>query len=212
VSFLPRLAAPLRPALASLLLLAAGACGGDADRPVRDQLRGVELPAPLARPAFTLPATDGSDYAFDQRTKGQLTFLFFGYTHCPDICPVHVANIATILRTLKYEDRQRAQLVFVSVDPARDSLPLLRDWLAQFDDRFIGLVGPLDSVNAIMASINLPPAFLPEPDADGNYYPGHAAQVIVFEEDDRARLIYPFGTRQVDWAHDIPRLLARHRD
>jgi protein SCO1/2 len=193
-----------------LLLLTLAACGGGADRPLKGNLRGVELPEPLARPSFTLAATDGSAYDFGERTKGRLTFLFFGYTHCPDICPVHVANIATILRTMKYEERQRAQLVFVTVDPARDSLPLLRQWLAQFDDQFIGLYGTLDEVNDIQASINLPPAFIPEPDANGNYYPGHAAQVIVFEEDDRARLIYPFGTRQVDWANDIPLLLARH--
>jgi protein SCO1 len=199
---------PRRLSLVLLLLLLA--CGGGTDRPLRGDLRGVELPDPLPRPAFTLAATDGSDYDFRARTAGRLTFLFFGYTHCPDICPVHVANIATVLRTLKFEERQRAQLVFVTVDPARDSLPLLTQWLAQFDDRFIGLTGTLDEVNAIMADLNLPPAFIPEPDASGNYYPGHAAQVIVFEEDDRARLIYPFGTRQVDWANDIPLLLARH--
>jgi len=191
--------------------VALSACGDRTDRPLQGALRGVELSAPLERPTFALPATDGSEYDFATRTKGTLTFLFFGYTNCPDICPVHVANIATVLRTLSFEDRKRAQLVFVSVDPARDSLPHLKRWLAQFDDQFIGLVGSLDRVNEIQASINLPPAFIPEPDAAGNYSPGHAAQVIVFEPDDRARLIYPFGTRQVDWANDIPLLLARHR-
>jgi protein SCO1/2 len=195
-----------------LLLTAALAACAPGDKPVDNTaMRGVELGAPLARPQFTLAATDGQPYDFYERTKGKLTFLFFGYTHCPDICPVHVANVSTVLRTLSFEDRQRAQFVFVTVDPARDSLPLLKQWLAQFDDTFIGLVGSLDSVNAIQARINLPPAFVPEPDADGNYYPGHAAQVLVFEEDDFARLLYPFGTRQVDWANDIPLLLARHR-
>ena len=195
--------------LTLMVALTAACTPGDA--PVElGGLRGVELGAPIPRPRFTLAATDGQPYDFYERTKGKLTFLFFGYTHCPDICPVHVANVASVLRTLSFEDRARAQFVFVTVDPARDSLPLLKTWLAQFDDTFIGLVGSLDSVNAVQASITLPPAISPEPDADGNYFPGHAAQVLVFEEDDVARLLYPFGTRQVDWANDIPLLLARH--
>lgn len=199
--------------LFTLLSLAAvlTACRPADDTRAHGALRGVELGDPLPRPSFTLAATDGAPFDFAARTAGKLTFLFFGYTHCPDICPVHVANVASVLRTLSFEDRARAQFVFVTVDPARDSLPLLKTWLAQFDDTFIGLAGSLDSVNAIQARLNLPPAIIPEPDADGNYSPGHAAQVIVFEEDDIARVIYPFGTRQVDWAHDIPLLLARHR-
>ncbi len=201
----------MRPILLIAAAAIAAACAsGGADRP-HGALRGVELGAPLERPSFTLMATDGAPYDFGARTAGKLTFLFFGYTHCPDICPVHVANVASVLRSLSFEDRSRAQFVFVTVDPARDSLPLLKTWLAQFDDTFIGLAGPLDTINAIQAELNLPSAIIPEPDADGNYFPGHAAQVIVFEEDDRARVIYPFGTRQVDWAHDIPLLLARHR-
>jgi protein SCO1/2 len=201
----------MRTLLLTLMVALAAACApGDAPAELGG-LRGVELGAPIPRPQFTLAATDGQPYDFYERTKGKLTFLFFGYTHCPDICPVHVANVASVLRTLSFEDRARAQFVFVTVDPARDSLPLLKNWLAQFDDTFIGLVGSLDSVNAVQATINLPPAIIPEPDADGNYFPGHAAQVLVFEEDDVARLLYPFGTRQVDWANDIPILLARHK-
>lgn len=201
----------MRSLLLSLMVALAAACSsGDAPAEL-GALRGVELGAPIPRPQFTLAATDGAPYDFYARTKGKLTFLFFGYTHCPDICPVHVANVASVLRTLSFEDRARAQFVFVTVDAARDSLPHLKTWLAQFDDTFIGLSGSLDSVNAIQAMINLPPAFIPEPDAEGNYSPGHAAQVLVFEEDDFARLLYPFGTRQVDWANDIPLLLARHK-
>src|SRR6185503_11265117 len=102
-------------------------------------VRGFELGAPLPRPSFTLTATDGKPYAFAKETAGKLTLLFFGYTNCPDVCPVHAANIAEIIKDLPWEDRQRVSFVFVTTDPDRDSLPQLRKWLDNFDSTFVGL-------------------------------------------------------------------------
>ena len=125
----------LRPPLllASALLLAA--CAAPAPR------HGVSLEPPLPRPSFTLTDTRGQPYDFARETRGRLTFLFFGYTNCPDVCPVHVANVAAVLHKLSFEDQQQATFVFVTVDPARDSLPALRAWLDHFDKSFVGLRG-----------------------------------------------------------------------
>jgi protein SCO1/2 len=172
---------------------------------------GVALEPALPRPSFTLTDTHGAPFEFGKDTRGQLTFLFFGYTSCPDVCPVQVANVATVLHRLPFEDQRRARLVFITVDPARDSLPALRRWLDQFDKSFIGLRGEDADVARIMAAIGLPPAMRGAPGADGQYEVGHPATVIVFTADDSAHVLYPFGTRQVDWAEDIPRLLRAGR-
>lgn len=187
------------PLVASLVALLA--CGDARPR------HGVALEPALPRPSFTLTDTRGAPFAFDRQTHGLLTFLFFGYTNCPDVCPVHVANVATVLRTLPGEDQQRARFVFVTTDPARDSLPVLRKWLDQFDSRFIGLRGDEADVANVMRGLKLPPAMRGIAGPDGAYDVGHPAGVLVFTADDSAHVLYPFGTRQRDWAEDIPRLL-----
>jgi protein SCO1/2 len=197
-----------RRASLTAFALAIAACGDAGARPsARSALHGVPVDPPRPRPAVTLTATDGQPYAFAARTRGQLTFLFFGYTNCPDVCPVHAANVASVLRTLPYADRQRAQFVFVTTDPARDSLPALRAWLDHFDETFVGLTGDLARIDSLQVALGLPPSSRDTPQPDGTYGVGHAAQVLVITPDDTVRFAYGFGTRQADWAADLPILL-----
>jgi protein SCO1/2 len=175
----------------------------------------VLLDAPADKPDFTLADTEGRPYDFRARTDGRVTLLFFGYTHCPDVCPIHLANIATVLRDLSYDERQRVAVVFVTTDPERDTPARIREWLDAFDPTFVGLTGTLDEVNAIQARLQMGAAYRQEPGTpgagiatDGGYTVGHAAQVVAFGLDDRAHLLYPFGTRQHDWAADLPKLVT----
>lgn len=177
--------------------------------PGTGQFRGAEVPAPLPKPAFTLTSTDGRPYDFVRETAGRVTLLFFGYTHCPDICPVHLANIAAVLKRLDPADRDRVRVVFVTTDPDRDSLPVIRRWLDNFDPSFVGLRGTLEEVNDIHARLRLPPAAVTRA-ANGSVEVSHAALVLAFDAEGVWRLSYPFGTRQDDWAHDLP-LLVRGR-
>ena len=196
------------PALPLAAVAALAACSVRDAGPKLSDLHGVLIEPKIGKPTFTLTATDGRPYAFRERTRGKLTLLFFGYTNCPDVCPVHTANIASVLHTMSWEDRQRITFVFVTTDPDRDSLPALRAWLWHFDSSFVGLRGPIDSVNAIQARLNLPGA-VAVPTGDGNAYGvQHSAVVIAFQPDDTARVMYPFGVRQHDWAADLPKLLG----
>ena len=169
------------------------------------------LPEPWPKIDFTLRATDGTDFHFRQETDGFVTLLFFGYTYCPDICPVHVANIAAVLQKLPPTVARDIKFLFVSVDQDRDTPERLRDWLDRFDPSFIGLRGPMETVNDIQRRIGLPSAIREETDAE-NYTVGHAAQVIAYTQDNLAHLVYPFGTRQADWAHDLPKLVDARWD
>jgi protein SCO1/2 len=117
-----------------------------------------------------------------------------------------MANLGAVLRRMDPQIAGKVKVVFVTTDPARDTPERLRDWLNGFDPSFIGLTGPLDSVNAIQQAIGLPPSILGELE-DGSYTVGHAAQVVAYTTDNKSHVQYPFGTRQEDWAHDIPLLV-----
>ena len=205
-------------ALASLAVLLAGCRDGAsaraADTP-RSEWRGTLLAQPAPKPEFTLVDTEGRPYDFRAETDGRVTLLFFGYTYCPDVCPIHLASIARVLDELPYGDRHRIAVVFVTTDPDRDTPERIRSWLDAFDPSFVGLRGTIEEVNAIQARMGLPEAVRIDPGTpgagiatDGGYTVGHAAQVVAYGLDDRAHLIYPFGTRQRDWAADLPKLVS----
>ncbi len=180
------------------------ACGKASAGP--GELSGIALPDPWPKPQFTLTTTGGMPFDFHRETDGTVTLLFFGYTYCPDVCPVHMANIAAVLRKLTPQIARRITVVFVTTDSDRDTPTRLRTWLDGFDPGFVGLIGPLDTVNTIQQEIGLAQAMRLEGDGD-NYTVGHAAQVIAYTTDNRAHVVYPFGTRQADWAHDLPKLV-----
>lgn len=188
-----------------LLGLLAG-CSSRPKAELSGDLTGWALPDAVARPAFTLQAADGP-FDFVARTRGRLTLLFFGYLHCPDVCPATMQNIAAVTTRMTSRERSQVTVVFVTTDPGRDSLPLIRDWLKRFDPEFIGLTGSVAELEAAQRAAGVAPAI--RDTANGNYSVSHAAQVLVYSPDDSGHVVYPFGTRQSEWAADLPKLLTR---
>jgi|ABSO01.1.fsa_nt_gi protein SCO1/2 len=166
-----------------------------------------EYPNPRPKPDFTLTDTEGRPFAFRQATAGSVTLLFFGYTNCPDVCPVHMANIASALHKLPDAVARQVTVVFITTDPERDTPARIRAWLDHFDPRFIGLTGSQAAVDSAQVAMHLPPAYK-EDLGGGQYQVGHSAHVIAFTRDGLARFAFPFGTRQSEWAQEIPRLVA----
>jgi protein SCO1/2 len=169
---------------------------------------GVPDQDPPPRPRFVLTDTSGRPFDFHAETEGFLTLLFFGYTSCPDICPVHLAQLAAVLRKLSPEVRQQVKVVFVAVDPARDTRERVRKFLDRFDPRFIGLVGTPEELEAAQVAAGVPPASVDQ-EWEGGYSVSHAAWITLYTKDNLARLRYPFGTRQIEWAHDLPILVQQ---
>src|SRR5246500_3469696 len=91
--------------------------------------RGGLVSPPLPKPRFVLTDTSGSPFDFWNRTQGSITLLFFGYTYCPNECPMHMANIGLALKKLPAGVANQVNLVFVTTDPARDTPAVLRRWL-----------------------------------------------------------------------------------
>lgn len=193
----------------ALLGLGLAGCGaGPRDQAPADQeWRGMVLPQPIPKPDFVLTDTDGEPFDFRAETDGYLTLLFFGYTYCPDVCPVHMANLAYVISGLPRHLQNQIKVVFVSVDPERDTPERIRQWLDAFDRRFIGLRGTREETDAVLRELKLPTPVFEEPDEKGYYLVGHPSTIVAFTPDNRAPVLYPFGTRQADWAYDLPRLL-----
>jgi protein SCO1/2 len=168
-------------------------------------LRGAEpyhgglVTPPLPKPRLTLTSTDGVRFDLASATEGDVTLLFFGYTHCPDVCPMHMAYLASALKRLPAPVRDRIKLVFITTDPARDDPKTLRAWLDHFDKHFIGLTGSPAEIAAAQSAAHVPHA-----EESGA---AHAAFILAYTRDNLAHVIYPFGVSQADWLHDLPLLV-----
>ena len=166
---------------------------------------GIVTP-PLPKPKFTLTDTSGAPFDFWSETQKYVTLLFFGYTYCPDECPLQMANIASSLQELSPEVREQVKVVFVTTDPTRDSAPKLRAWLDQFDKRFIGLTGSEAAIAAAQRAALIPPASKTA-QTDQDYGVNHASFVLAYTKDNLAHVIYPGGVTPEDWAQDLPLLV-----
>ncbi|MFN8038069.1 MAG: SCO family protein [Acidimicrobiales bacterium] len=165
---------------------------------------GTRLSPDRPRPSFVLTGPDGQPYDFAARTKGRLTLLFFGYTSCPDICPIQMATLTGALRT---DPSVPATVVFVTTDPDRDTPEQLGRWLGSFDHPVTALTGTREQLAAAQEAAGLLPSVAGPVRPDGTYDVGHAAQVLAITPDDRIHVVYPFGVRREDWLADLKAML-----
>src|SRR5680860_135777 len=197
------------------VVLTVSACGAQADNtlPITgmsehndDGMNGAVLADQYVMADVTLTATDGSPYSLTRDTTGPLTLVFFGYTHCPDICSAVMSDIASAMTRLNESDRERVAMLFVTTDPARDDPQVLREYLDRFDISFEGVTGDLAKIveagDALGVEIERG-AKLPS----GGYSVAHGTQIVAIDEDDRAPIVWTEGTSADDLAEDITELL-----
>ena len=211
---------PLRRRLATtagaLALATLAACGGDAGPDATtsgftesnpDGMHGAVLTDRYVAPDVTLTATDGSDFSFTEDTTKPVTLVFFGYTHCPDICQVVMADIASALTRLDEADRDSVEVLFVTSDPARDDPATLREYLDRFDPRFEGLTGDLATIVEAATALGGPiekGAKMPS----GGYEVTHGTQIVAIDESDSSPLVWTEGTSAALLAEDLDTLLT----
>ncbi len=202
-----RLALLLSPLLAGAVALSACASSSAASVPGAPKgIRGVVQSPGAPKPDFSLADTSGKTFNLPAETAGDVTLLYFGYTHCPDVCPTHMANIAAAMRQLPDTVTSHIKVVFVTTDPARDTPTVLRAWLDHFDPAFIGLTGTVDQIHAAETASGLPNSAT-EDLGNGNYAVDHAAQVDAFTTDNLDHVVYPSGYTERDWVNDLPKLV-----
>lgn len=202
--------------LALFSLLALSACTGDDGDAATElnlsgasEFRGTRQLPPLRLPDVTLTETDGQPYSLRDRAAGKVTLLYLGYTHCPDVCPTHMAQIAPALNEVSPETASEVLVVVVTTDPERDTPAALREWLDLFDSSFVGLTGSQNQMDKIQASLNANPAEKTPLDG-GGYAVEHSAYVYAFTpERQDARVVYPASTTWQDYAADLRTLIER---
>jgi len=193
----------LRRAFLPALLLVAGLLLGGC--------RHDELPFRLTNISGHMPDLDfkltddhgkavtGADY------RGKVALLYFGYTHCPDVCPLTLAQLHVVMQRLG-PLADGARILFVSVDPARDTPAVMHAYVNAFDPRAVGLTGDPRATEAL--SKRYRSAFTREPgSADGSYEVSHSSAIYVFDRDGKARVLATPSASHDDLVHDLHLLL-----
>jgi len=200
---------------AALVLVAASVLLGACDK----KGEGAQMMLSPAQSSFKNTDVTGLDYAKDfampdhtgkMRTlsdfKGKAVVVFFGYTQCPDVCPTTMAEMANVMKELGPLS-DKVQVLFVTVDPDRDTPELLSKYVPSFDPRFLGLVGDKEATEKMAKEFRV--FFQKVPGKEpGSYTMDHTAGSYVFDPQGRLRLFVRHGQGAEPIVHDLKRLLS----
>ena len=182
-------------AFAALALIA---CSGDAP-----QFRNSNITGSNFGHGFDL-----MDHTGQRRTladfKGKAVSIFFGYVNCPDVCPTNLITMREVMEKLG-PDAARLQVLFVTVDPERDTAELLSRYVPAFDERFLGLYGTLEETVAVAKDFKV--VYRKSGDLNGHYTVDHSAGTYIFDPAGKLRLYVRHGETSDNIAHDVKMLL-----
>lgn len=175
---------------------------------------GSSLTPSLPRPVTTLTDTSGHPWSLAKQGTGKATLVYFGYTHCPDVCPTTMADVQVALSHLNDDVRSKVQVVFVTVDPAHDPTTRIRTWLDNFDPSFIGLTGPYSDILSMGSTLLAGLSAKPPVTVDGKTVVTHGSQLVGLTATGGAPVFWapsvegssPGPGLQKQLEHDIPLL------
>jgi protein SCO1 len=173
-------------------------------------LGGTSVPQPYQLPEAILTDSSGNSYNLATSPSKPVVLLFFGYTHCPDVCVTVLADVAQALNRMNPADRDSVQMVFITTDPARDKPRVIGKYLERFDPSFIGLTGEMSTIKAVATRVGVHIEGRNELPS-GGYEVGHSAQVIGFDRDRKGVVIWTPETPIGDLKHDFGLLVERSR-
>ena len=181
------------------VLLLAG-CGGEPEYTAHD-ITGV-----MPDLAFEL-TDDQGETVTEADYDGRLKLLFFGYTNCPDICPATMSRIRAALGGLDEDVRNDVDVLFLSVDPERDTPKRLKQYTSSFGDEFVGLTGNQDQLKTLTKRYRVTYGY-GEPNDNGFYLVSHSSAIFVFGPDGRSRLLVNQTETVDELTADLKKLLA----
>ena len=189
-------------ALLLMTFLLAG-CGQKAAPPafLNTDLTGLEYAQGFALTDHTGKPRTLADY------RGKLVLMFFGYTQCPDVCPTTMAEMATVMKELGPQADQ-VQVLFVTLDPQRDTQALLAQYVPAFDARFVGLYGDAQATAKVAKEFKVYYSKV-EGSTPGSYTIDHTAGSYVFDRDGKIRLFVRNGQGPAPITHDLKILLSQ---
>jgi protein SCO1 len=167
---------------------------------------GTVLETPQPAYNFSLAGPNSQTFHLSD-SSGKMRVIFFGYTSCPDVCPTTLADLSRVLKLLGNQADQ-VQVLFISVDPEKDTPQRISDYLKQFDTRMIGLTGTLADISNAAKEYNI--YFEKKPFGDqGGYTIDHTAVIFLIDPAGNLRIIYPYGTKPPDIVSDISYMLGK---
>ncbi|MFE1287687.1 SCO family protein [Streptomyces sp. NPDC058751] len=198
---------------AAALTLSACGSGDDGNEPVAavsaesgSTKAATVLDNPFEKPDLVLTDTTGKKYDLRAETEGRPTLVYFGYTHCPDVCPLTMNNIAVAKKQLPKAEQDKLRVVFVTTDPDRDTPAALGTWLKGVDSSFVGLTGDFATIQAgaRRLGITIEPT---TKDKNGKPVSVHGTQVVAFSpKTDAGYVLYGEKATVEDYAKDLPRI------
>jgi protein SCO1/2 len=162
------------------------------------------------KPSVSLTDTSGQPYDLADRTKGKVTLVYFGYTHCPDVCPINMALAAATLAKMPAAERAQVTVVFITTDPKRDTPQVIRAWLNNFDPSFVGLTGTVAQIDQAEQQVGMPLSFVesnPKP-TSGGYEIEHAGYLLAYSQDNRAHMEFYDNESVPDFAASLDHLVT----
>jgi protein SCO1/2 len=191
----------------ALLLMATLALTAGCGQPTpRAEYRGSDITGADFGRRLALTDHDGRRRSLAD-FRGKLVVLFFGYTHCPDVCPTTLSDMAQALRMLSPQEAARVQVLFVTVDPERDRPEMLKRYVTYFHPSFLGLHGTPEEVARAARDFRIVYRKHTEPGA-ADYLVDHTAGSYVLDAEGRLRLFLPFAHSPQDIAHDLKTLMS----
>ena len=170
------------------------------------RLRGSVIEPALPAPEIRL--SDQNEQPFRLADyRGDVVLLFFGYAYCPDVCPATMAELRAARSMLKPDEGERVQVVFITVDPVRDTPQLIQEYVSRYDPTFLGLSGSETELVVVWQAYGVFRE-LGTPNELGNYPVSHTARVYGVDVNGNLRLSFAFGTPPEDVANDLRILLA----
>ncbi len=191
--------------LALILGFALLGCEGGGTTPRNSPFQGTDITGVPWGKTLTLTDHTGARRSLSD-FHGKVVALFFGFTHCPDVCPTTLGELAQAMQQLG-KDADRVQVLFVSLDPARDTPEVLARFVPSFHPAFLGLTGTAEEIAATAKEFKV---FYERKNtgSKAGYTLDHSASTFVFDPQGRLRLIYGFGSGAAPIVHDIKQLLA----
>lgn len=166
---------------------------------VGTDITGADFPKPLALMDHTGKIRTMNEF------KGKVVALFFGYTHCPDVCPTTMVDLKKTMKLLG-DKADNVQVIFVTVDPVRDTQEVLAQFVPSFDSRFIGLRGSLQETAETLGNFKIFYSKV-ESKTRGDYTIDHSAGIYVFDKEGKIRLYLDYGQKPADIASDLKKLM-----
>ena len=184
---------------AALLALSCAACG-----PAAPKFQGSDVTGVGFGHDFKLVDHNGKPRTLAD-FRGKVVVMFFGYTRCPDVCPTTMSELAAVMQQLG-ADAARVQVLFVTVDPERDTAELLSQYVPAFNPTFLGLRGDAQATADVAKEFRILYQKQPGP-TPGSYTMDHSAGTFLFDPQGRLRVYMSYGQGPNAFAHDIAELL-----